>query len=203
LVLQINKTPKGTFDITAQQAYHLLFESKPNNAQLKSWWQVQETANIWKIRWQLLWGSDISLRAKTFIWQVISNRLFTNERAKKFGHGTGNCKTCPSQIENAGHIFYDCIFARQTWEKTNRFYFPQQQNNIFGNSNLLLDLIDHCLWTSSLTTTTMLVLYETVGCSSGTKQYLNPIKVTSQSLIHRVRQVVLISSGFMRTLSFN
>jgi hypothetical protein len=42
-----------------------------------------------------------------------------------------------------------------------------------------------------------------VGCSSATKQYLNPIKVTSQSLMHQVRQMALISSGFIRTLIFD
>jgi hypothetical protein len=155
-------SPLGSMNITTKQAYQLLYQTKPDILQLNRWWNVNDCDRIWKKRWQLLWTSDISLRARTFIWRIVSNGLFNNERALKFLHGTGDCKLCSGQKEDNAHIFFNCIFAQYTWNVTSLFYHSTTHLAIYGSTNNLIELLDQSLGHTSKRTTRLLVLYETL-----------------------------------------
>jgi hypothetical protein len=70
------------------------------------WWNLQDTILLWKAHWVLIWNADIALKSRTFIWRIIANGLFTNERASKFMPGTGQCGYCTAAEETIPHLFF-------------------------------------------------------------------------------------------------
>lgn len=64
-----------------------------------------------------LWLSDLSTRAKTFIWRVLAQGLFTGIQAARIGIDIGECKLCYGTIENIPHLFHDCEFALCWWKE--------------------------------------------------------------------------------------
>jgi hypothetical protein len=71
-------------------------------------WLTSDTEEIWKTRWSKIWASDLSYRAKIFIWRVIAKGLFTGAWAILMGHQETHCKVCPKELEMIPHLFETC-----------------------------------------------------------------------------------------------
>ena len=66
-------------------------------------------------RLQLMWGSRLPLKLKTFIWLITHDRLQTGvELRKRKWKGSGVCNIC-KKPEPADHILFTCIVARFLW----------------------------------------------------------------------------------------
>jgi hypothetical protein len=112
--------------------------------------------------------------------------IFTNEQAHKFLHKTGDCKLCLGFKEDNSHIFFNCIFARYTWNTTSVFYHKMTQTSIYRRTNNLLELLDQSLGHSTKRTTRLLVLYETlfsIWKSRNTHTFQDLARDTSPKLI--------------------
>jgi hypothetical protein len=100
-------------NISSSKVYHIMLKSEPDLENINRWWNLQYTLLLWKAQWILIWNTDIALKGRTFIWRIIANGLFTNERASKLKQGTGQCNYCNEAIESIPHLFFLCPFAQQ------------------------------------------------------------------------------------------
>lgn len=97
----------------------------------------------------MLWGLDLTRRAKVFLWQVCMNRLFTQERALKLGKGDGCCKSCLGTIEDLEQIFYNCFHDQWSWASNAIFYFEDPTRSSLVDSTLFIDILDSALGKNS------------------------------------------------------
>lgn len=86
------------FSLTNKQTYLLLLEDNDEWAHLNLRWNRQDSEQTWRQRWNLIWRSDLTKRAKLSIWRVIINSMYNLERALKIGHRDGYCNICPGQL---------------------------------------------------------------------------------------------------------
>jgi hypothetical protein len=138
-----------------------MLQSSHNIADINRWWHLDDNELIWKVRWILLWDADIALRGRTFIWRILAHGLFTGEQASKIITGAGTCTHCQAHLETIPHIFFECPFARDIWRQTAIYYGASSTDNLIGNFNKLVEILDHCLGKTATNTARTLIFYET------------------------------------------
>ncbi|KAK1670264.1 hypothetical protein QYE76_058423 [Lolium multiflorum] len=65
---------------------------------------------------QLIWKPWDTLRCRLFVWIFIQNRLMTADRLLARGWPNG-CPLCMRNLETATHLFTECPFSRQVWDR--------------------------------------------------------------------------------------
>jgi hypothetical protein len=100
LVQQGNRPAGGFFSL---QQKSLPLPSFHNG--LNAIWEVQMDESEWRLFWNALWTSDLTTKAKVFIWRVIAQGLFTGSWALKIPIGDGNCAACLGIVETIPHLF--------------------------------------------------------------------------------------------------
>ncbi|XP_027066157.1 uncharacterized protein [Coffea arabica] len=75
----------------------------------------------WEIRkhtvWKKLWGLNVKVKLKHFLWRCMQNGLATNEALyKRLGNGNKICHCCGEEIETIEHIFFFCPKAQVVWK---------------------------------------------------------------------------------------
>jgi hypothetical protein len=145
--------------ISASKVYHIMLDSKNDVTDLNRWWNLQDLPIIWKVRWLLIWSADIALRGRMFLWRIVAQGLFTDERASKFIAGTENCRS-QTELESIQHIFFTCLFAQNIWKQIAIFYSTPQGNNLVTNSQNFIELLDECIGKKAGNTAQILILYK-------------------------------------------
>jgi hypothetical protein len=102
------------FCITNAEAYDYLATNGMDTARWNATWSRTDLEETWKKWWSHLWCSDLSTRAKVFIWRILAKALFTGACAILMGHQDTNCKVCPSELETIPHLFERCCHARRS-----------------------------------------------------------------------------------------
>lgn len=142
--------------------------------------------------WYISTSKDIYLAHN---WK---NRPFANERAKQFQHGTGMCSICRTEIETNKHLFLECGFAKITWYNTARIHNSHTNSNIVNETHSFYDLLDQCLARTSIDTTKLLTLYETLFAIWKTRNSQNfkqtprdvsPLLTAHEALLHARAQL--------------
>ena len=68
--------------------------------------------------WNLVWNSHCMPKVNFFMWLALKNKLLTSDNLSKRGlNGPFWCSLCKCALENADHLFVDCVFARTAWEQ--------------------------------------------------------------------------------------
>ncbi|CAN1120274.1 Putative ribonuclease H protein At1g65750 [Linum perenne] len=66
--------------------------------------------------WQKIWRWQGPNKIKHFMWIVAQGSLMTNAKRERRHIATSNrCDICNGGLEDAGHLFRSCSFARNTW----------------------------------------------------------------------------------------
>jgi hypothetical protein len=140
-----SKIKQPPFEISSKQAYGLLHKTELNTALFNKWWCIQDTKAQWKTRYKQLWASNLPPRGKIFLWRILVNRLYTNERALKLHHGDRMCDLCPTFMETPSHLFFNCLYTKHVWFRMIEYYKLSHSDNIFVNLTTFVDLLGHCL----------------------------------------------------------
>ncbi|WMV19835.1 hypothetical protein MTR67_013220 [Solanum verrucosum] len=57
-------------------------------------------------------------RARFTMWLQLHNRLQTTDRLQAWGMDVDqSCKLCKQQLESRDHIYVQCLFTQQVWER--------------------------------------------------------------------------------------
>lgn len=105
------------FCISNARRYQMLRQKENACPRLNRIWGYTKSEKEWNKLWHSVWSSDLSLKAKTFIWRVLAQGLFSGTRALKIGKGNGLCILCSTQ-ESIPHIFFDCCHAKMCWRRS-------------------------------------------------------------------------------------
>lgn len=81
----------GTFVLPNKATYAVLLPVSTAWKVANGRWVRQEIEEVWTKRWKKLLGSDLTIRSKIFLWQITMHGLYTQERARRLGHGDGCC----------------------------------------------------------------------------------------------------------------
>jgi hypothetical protein len=185
-------TRKG-LKISASKVYNIMLKSQSDIVNLNRWWNVDDSLIVWQARWTLIWSADIALKGRTFIWQIVAQGLFTNERANKLIPGLGRCRHCSAELESIPHIFFSCPLMQEVWRQTVCFYGAPVNNNLVSNSNNFVEVLDHCLGTKAADTARILILYKTAfmiwkvrnnHVFQGKERLLSVHQVANQAKLH-------------------
>ncbi|OAE25856.1 hypothetical protein AXG93_2145s1550 [Marchantia polymorpha subsp. ruderalis] len=134
----------GNFTEAARSRYMDKTQATSLGERLNRKWHSQKSEAEWEKIFADLWKSRNVNRDKLFMWRVLQQALYTNERAAKIGHGDGRCpRGCPT-TESVFHILFDCPVAQQVWRAAAnlRWRLPRHEQPIFGNATSLLQLIE-------------------------------------------------------------
>lgn len=70
--------------------------------------------------WNKLWNLNIPHKIKTFLWRFCRNTIPVRNRLRNKGIDVPIiCPVCERDVEHLLHVFFDCSFASQCWQKTN------------------------------------------------------------------------------------
>lgn len=105
----------NSFAISNVRCYQLLRSQDNNFSRLNKIWGYTKTDKKWHQILHLIWISDLSLKANTFLWTMLAQGLFSGTRALKIGISNGECLLCAPSLESIPHIFFNCIHARCCW----------------------------------------------------------------------------------------
>ncbi|KAL4392590.1 hypothetical protein AHAS_Ahas03G0360300 [Arachis hypogaea] len=61
--------------------------------------------------WIRIWKWQRRQKSKVFMWRVLHNRLFTNQRKSRIFGGGGTCQLCGEYQEDTIHVLRDCPSA--------------------------------------------------------------------------------------------
>jgi exonuclease III len=174
--------------LASTDAYKLLHTPTLGLTKLNEWWGVQDSQEVWSNRLKGTWDADITLKARTFLWKILAQGHFTNDRAQKFGHGTGKCDYCINQVETISHLFFHCPFTKLVWQQMIHYFRLNPSDNIFDNSSNFLELLDQCLGPSSRATLRILILFETtfsIWKTRNSHHYQNTVRNVDPFLVAR------------------
>ncbi|XP_071923058.1 uncharacterized protein [Coffea arabica] len=79
-----------------------------------------DSETSWAIRkhtvWKRLWGLNIKMKLKHFLWRCLQNGLATNEALyQRVGKGSNQCQCCGEATETMEHVFFFCPTAQMAW----------------------------------------------------------------------------------------
>lgn len=106
-------------------------------------------------------SSNLTQRAKLFIWHIIMNSMYNQARAQKIGHMDGCCSLYLGQQENNEHMFFHYFKAQRGWASTALFYEANPLDNSLVDVRSILDIIDGSLQKTPESTTRLFVIYQT------------------------------------------
>ena len=102
-------------------------ENKSHSFSVKSAYQVairlqelnqveHSTAGKDRTHWRKIWKLNVPPKVCNFIWRACSNILPTRESLhRRRVNVDGRCELCCQQPESAGHLLWECPFARNVW----------------------------------------------------------------------------------------
>lgn len=108
-------------------------------------------------------------RAKLFLWRIIMNNMYNEERALKLGHGDGCWSICPGIPGSNKHIFFRCPKAQRGWAATTIYYEASLQSSSLVDTSSIIDIINDSLTKSPQGIARLYVIYHT--CWSLWKQW--------------------------------
>lgn len=106
----------NSFSISNARRCNLLPNQEVDFTRLNRIWHSSTTNKGWHDIWSLIWSSDLSLKAKTFLWRVFARGLFLGTRALKIGMSNGDCLLCSPSRESIPHIYFECSHAQRSWQ---------------------------------------------------------------------------------------
>nr|XP_027071698.1 uncharacterized protein LOC113696490 [Coffea arabica] len=79
-----------------------------------------DSETSWAIRkhtvWKRLWGLNIKMKLKHFLWRCLQNGLATSEALyQRVGKGSNLCQCCGEATETIEHVFFFCPTAQIAW----------------------------------------------------------------------------------------
>jgi hypothetical protein len=82
-----------------------------------------------------LWSWDCPLKIKLFIWLLVENKILTWEILQRRGFtGPSICKLCLKNVESTQHLFMECAFTMEVWNKL-RMYL--NYSGVWAGNNLM------------------------------------------------------------------
>lgn len=111
--------------------------------------------------WKLLWGSDLTRRAKLFIWRLIMNNMYNLVFIQKIGHGNGDFPMCQGHPETNDHIFFCCSKVQKAWTTTTIYYKQHPQTSSLVDARYVIDVINGSLSKASADIAYLFVVYHT------------------------------------------
>jgi hypothetical protein len=149
-----------TFTLHNRHVYLFLLPQEFNHHQLNSIWEVALEEGEWRAFWQALWQSDLTTKAKVFVWRVLAQGLFTGSRAITIRIGDGCCSECPGTVETIPHLFASCPYAKSIWKLCwPLLYGRNLSSNISPN---LFKMIQEQLRKQSASTARLFLLYQSI-----------------------------------------
>lgn len=100
-----------SFQLPNKIRYSLMLLESLEWCVLNGKWNRTDPPEVWEKRWKGIWASDLTRRAKSFLWKIRMNGLFTMARAQHMGHGNGCCTIFLGMIQNNNHNFHECYKA--------------------------------------------------------------------------------------------
>ncbi|KAL9680174.1 hypothetical protein QQ045_018052 [Rhodiola kirilowii] len=74
----------------------------------------------------LVWNDFNAPRDSMNAWLVVNNKLLTRDRMSNWGYrGDKSCVLCESADESRDHLYFECSFTRDVWERVMRFLLAE------------------------------------------------------------------------------
>ena len=81
--------------------------------------------------WKRFWKLSLPPKVLDFVWRLCNNCLPLNVRLHQKGVVLDTCRgLCDMEVEDASHLFFNCLFARSCWA-TARLDFSAAIGNFF------------------------------------------------------------------------
>jgi hypothetical protein len=85
------------------------------------------------------WKTKAPPRCRFFVWLMLQNRIWTAARLQIRGWPNDYfCPLCIRNLETVSHLFQECCFSREIWEKVGMWIMTEQLRP--ANWNQILDL---------------------------------------------------------------
>jgi hypothetical protein len=69
-----------------------------------------------------LWSWDCPLKLKLFSWLLVENKVLTWDNLQRRGfEGPSHCSMCKKESESVYHLFVDCPFSNDVWNRVKQF----------------------------------------------------------------------------------
>ena len=79
----------------------------------------------WKRYFMLTYNTCIDTKTRMFQWNILHRLLITNKKLLLFGISDSNmCTFCDSEEETICHLFYDCKYVKELWQKLFHWLHP-------------------------------------------------------------------------------
>lgn len=125
------------FFLPNAKVYALMLPESIEWKYMNSKWSRLDDEATWTKIWKALWNSDLTRRAKLFLWQICMNGLYTQEHATKLGKEDGCCKSCLGYTKDLEHIFFNYLFAQRRWVGNAIFFEIDPTHNMLELSPLI------------------------------------------------------------------
>ena len=88
-----------------------------------------------------VWFSQATPKFAFMVWLSMQGRMSTMDRIAKWNHGIDTtCVLCRSANESRNHLFFECSYSTQIWEKITTGILQNAYTNIWsGIQRLILD----------------------------------------------------------------
>ncbi|CAM8945788.1 unnamed protein product [Rhodiola kirilowii] len=80
-----------------------------------------------EVQWhKMVWNCYNSPRDSLNAWLVVQNKLMTRDRLSQWGmQGDNSCIMCEAAVESRNHLFFECRFSKEVWQKVMRFLLAE------------------------------------------------------------------------------
>ncbi|KAL0010668.1 hypothetical protein SO802_005776 [Lithocarpus litseifolius] len=174
-------TPKGNF--TVNSAYKVAWAISPSVA-------MDEVSNPYAKRqfWRTIWNLDIPNKLKTFTWKACRDILPTKSNLCHRGVlDNATCETCGLTAEISGHLFWDCIGAREVWTATGIAF---DTNGVHFSE--FVDFLWYLLFVQRMDLKLIELTITVAWCMwyNRNKTRLGSPRQTSHEIIHKARSIL-------------
>ncbi|XP_074348373.1 uncharacterized protein LOC141687107 [Apium graveolens] len=77
--------------------------------------------------WNSIWKLQVPYKVRTFIWRFCNNSIPVRNNLRSRGIDIPIiCPMCSNDVEHLLHIFFDCPYAKDCWQKANLRYAMQE-----------------------------------------------------------------------------
>jgi hypothetical protein len=92
--------------------------------------------------WKWLWKAQAPPKTKHLIWRICKECLPTRHRLnERFVPCPLNCPICDNEIENDGHVIFDCVESRRAWQSAGLdFLLVQRTQNVTTAADRLREI---------------------------------------------------------------
>ena len=138
--------------------------------------------------WRTIWNLAIPNKLKTFTWRACRNILPTkNNLCHRGVLENATCEACGLTAETSGHLFWDCIKAREVWTATGIAF---DTNRVHHGE--FIDFLWYLLFVQRMDLKLIELTITIAWCMwyNRNKTWLGSPRQTSQEIIYKARSLL-------------